>query len=183
MEILAPLGKGCYEALHFGPGKGRPGRIAMKYDGDRVVQLKLKTARDLQHHIKTHGLTRHVVYDSETDWWWFANDRNRLFEEVFNSGSRVVVTPRSDSLDSLEKNWEIRSDLVEQVRGFRLDTTFWTPNMTGEMLADLFWTNFINQIPERYAYWDRDNPENGFEEYLFYREMAETGAHLEKPAS
>jgi hypothetical protein len=151
----------------------------MSFDDNKIIQIKLKTARDLQHHIKTHGLTRHVLHDSETDWWWFANDRNRLFEEVFNSGSRVVVAPHRDTLNSLEKDWEIQSDLVEQVKGFSLNTTFLTPNMTGEMLADHFWTDFINQIPERFAYWDLGNPENGFEEYLFYREMAETGAHLE----
>lgn len=150
----------------------------MRNDDSRVTQFKLKTARDLRHHIKVHGLTHHIVHDCETDWWWFADDRNRLLEAVFNSGRQVVITPQDNPTDDTDYCWAIQSDLIDQVKDFCFSTTFLTPNMGEDMLTDLFWTAFTNQKPERFAYWDMDNPENGFEEYLFYREMRETGAHL-----
>lgn len=151
----------------------------MAIDPDKVTQLKLKTVRDLRHHVKTHGLTRHVVHDGETDWWWFAKNRNRLLEEVFNSGSRVVFAPKPVSTRNSDEIWDVQSDLIGHVKGFRLQTLFLTPSMTDNLLTDLFWTDFLNQERERFDYWDMDNPDNGFEEYLFYREMHETGAYLE----
>ena len=51
--------------------------------------------------------------------------------------------------------------------------------MSFEMLTDLFWTDFLNHERDRFAYWDMENPDNGFQEYLFYREMHETGAYQE----
>ena len=61
---------------------------------DKIIQLKIKTVRDLHYHLKHHGPARHMVHDGETDWWWFADNRNRLLEEVFNSGRRVTFTPQ-----------------------------------------------------------------------------------------
>lgn len=146
----------------------------------KVAQYKLKTVRDLRHHLKVHGLTRHLVHDSETDWWWFADNRNRLLEEVFNSGSRVVFALKRAATDGSDEIWDVQSDLIAHVKGFRLQTLFLTSKMTDDLLTNLFWTDFLNQDRERFAYWDMENPDNGFDEYLFYREMRETGAHLEK---
>ncbi len=51
--------------------------------------------------------------------------------------------------------------------------------MVDDALNELFWTEFLNQELGRFAYWDMENPDNGFKVYLFYREMHETGACLE----
>ncbi len=148
---------------------------------DKIIQLKLKTVRDLRHYLSTRELARHVVHDNDTDWWWFADNRNRLLEEVFNSGSRIVCHPRPSGINGKDEIWEITSDLIAAVRGFRLQTTYLTTSMTKDLLIDLFWTDFLNQERDRFEYWDMDNPDNGFEAYLFYREMDETGAYLESP--
>ena len=147
----------------------------------KIIQRKLKTIRDLKHYVKDNGLTRHVIHDSETDWWWFANSRKHLLEEVFNAGSPLVFAPPTDNNQSAEDALEIQSDINTHVKGLRLTTPFQNPKMTDHMLAELFWTDFLNQEQERFAYWDMGNPDNGFEAYLFYREMRETGAYLESP--
>ncbi len=141
----------------------------------RVRQIKLKTIQDLRHHLKIHGPAQHVVHDCETDWWWFADDRNRLLEEVFNSGSRVVFAPKAASAKPAEHLWEIQSDLAPHVKDFRLESPFLSAQMKTDALTDLFWTEFLSQEHERFAYWDLENPDNGFEAYLFYRELQETG--------
>ena len=145
----------------------------------KIIQLKIKTVRDLQYHLKHHGRARHMVHDGETDWWWFADDRNRLLEAVFNSGRRVTFTPSEGPDGGADKTWEVTCDLIPHFRGFRPQTLFLTPRMSIEILTDLFWTDFLNHERERFAYWDMENPDNGFEEYLFYREMHETGAYQE----
>ncbi len=150
---------------------------------NRVRQLKLETIQDLLHHLKIHGVARYMVHDGETDWWWFANDRNRLLEEVFNSGSRVVLARKPEASNGSGEKWEVKSDLIPQVKGFHLETRYLSPSMNTALLADLFWTEFLNQTHDRFAYWDLDNPDNGFDAYLFYREMHETKAYLEDPVT
>jgi hypothetical protein len=149
----------------------------------KVIQRKLKTIRDLKHHLKINGPARHVIHDSETDWWWFADNRNHLLEEIFNAGSPLVFAPKARSAKDGGETLEIQSDFNTQLNGFRLTSPFLSPKMTDGMLTELFWTDFLNQEQERFAYWDMGNPDNGFEAYLFYREMSETGAYLEAPIS
>ena len=145
----------------------------------KIIQLKIKTVRDLLYHLEHHGPARHMIHDGETDWWWFANDRNRLLEEVFNSGRCVTFTPAKDTAGVTDAIWEVSSDLIPHFKGFRPQTLFLSPSMSYEMLTDLFWTDFLNHERDRFDYWDMENPDNGFEEYLFYREMDETGAYQE----
>ena len=147
----------------------------------KVIQRKLKTIRDLKHYLKANGPAHHVIHDSETDWWWFADNRNHLLEEVFNAGCPLVFAPKSSSAKERGEPLEIKCDGDTQANGFRLTTPFLSRKMTDGMLAELFWTDFLNQEQERFAYWDMGNPDNGFEAYLFYREMHETGAYLEPP--
>ena len=157
-------------------------KLAINPYYSQVRQIKLKTIQDLQHHLKIHGPAQHVVHDCETDWWWFADDRNRLLEEVFNSGSRVVFAPKTDAARPSDDLWEVQSDLVPHVEDFRLESPFISAKMNTDTLTDLFWTEFLNQEHERFAYWDLENPDNGFEAYLFYRELMETGGAGEKSA-
>ncbi len=147
----------------------------------RVIQRKLKTIRDLKHYVNANGLARHVIHDSETDWWWFANSRKHLLEEVFNAGTPIVFAPKTDAAQGAADAREIQNDIDTHVKGLRLTSPYQSPRMTDGMLAELFWTDFLSQEQERFAYWDMGNPDNGFEAYLFYREMHETGAHLESP--
>ncbi len=148
----------------------------------QVQQMKLKTIKDLRHHLQIHGPAQHIVHDCETDWWWFANDRNRLLEEVFNSGSRIVFAPKPDAAMPSGDLWEVQSDLVPQAGHFRLASPFLRAQMNADVLTDLFWTEFLNQEHERFAYWDLENPDNGFEAYLFYRGLQENGGFFETPA-
>ena len=141
----------------------------------QVRQIKLKTIQDLRHHLKAHGPAQHIVHDCETDWWWFADERNRLLEEVFNSGSRIVFAPKPDASIPSGELWEVQSDLVSHVEDFRLESPFLSAQMNVDALTDLFWTEFLNQEHERFAYWDLENPDNGFEAYLFYRGLQENG--------
>ena len=147
----------------------------------KIIQRKLKTIRDLKHYLKTNGPAHHVIHDSETDWWWFADNRNHLLEEVFNAGSPLVFAPKTSCAGGTGKTRKLANVFIPQVNGFRLTTPFLNSKMTDGMLTELFWTNFLNQEQERFAYWDMGNPDNGFEAYLFYREMKETGAYLEAP--
>jgi hypothetical protein len=145
----------------------------------KVRQRKLKTIRDLKHYLKINGLARHVIHDGETDCWWFADNRNRLLEKIFNAGSPLVFAAQPRSAQKAEKYHATQKDLEKYIKGFRLKCPFLSPKMTNSMIAELFWTDFLSQEQERFAYWDMGNPDNGFEAYLFYREMQETGAYIE----
>ncbi len=148
----------------------------------RVRQVKLKTIQDLWHHLKMHGPARHVVHDCETDWWWFADDRNRLLEEVFNSGSQVMFALQKDETTPPGELWEVQSNLAPHANDFRLESPFISAQMKADALTDLFWTEFLSQEHERFAYWDLENPDNGFEAYLFYRELRESEGSYESCA-
>jgi hypothetical protein len=148
-----------------------------------VQQVMLKTPADLRHHLNAYGQARHIIHDSETGWWWFCNDRNRLLEFVFNSGRQVVLKAKPALEDDLETRWEAQCDLIAGMQDFKPCQTFLSTAMSPDILTDLFWTDFLSQDLGRYAYWDVDNPYGGLEEHIFYWEMFETGAHTEPPGS
>ena len=143
-----------------------------------VIQLKLKTPEDLRHHLRTNGMARHIIHDSESDWWWFCDHRNKLLEFVFNSGSPVTFR-QIKKKSTPENTWIPECNLIPNMKRFELRTTFIYATITEETLVDLFWTDFLSQDLGQYAYWDIDNSHNQLEEYVFYWEMRESGLHLE----
>ena len=147
-------------------------------DYNDVVQLKLKTPADLRHHLQINGPSRHTVYDSASDWWWFSDQRNKLLEFVFNSGSPVTFRKVEDPA-TRQVTWEPRCNLIPNMKCFELSTTFMHATITEETLVDLFWNDFLSQDLDRYAYWDADNPNSDLEEFIFYWEMDARGLHLE----
>lgn len=151
-------------------------------DYNDVVQLKLKTPEDLRHHLKTNGMARHIVYDSESDWWWFCDHRNKLLEFVFNSGSPVTFR-KVENEDSRETTWIPECNLIANMKCFELRPTFIYATITQETLVDLFWNDFLSQDLGQYAYWDSDNPHNRLDEFIFYWEMQASGKHLEPAPS
>lgn len=150
-------------------------------DYNSVQQVMLRTPADLRHHLAAHGQSRHIIHDSETGWWWFCDDRNRLLEFVFNSGSPVTLKSKRASGEDLADHWEAECNLVAGMQDFKPCQTFLSAAMSPETLTDLFWTDFLSQDLGRYAYWDMDNPYGGLEEHVFYWEMFETGAHTVPP--
>ena len=81
---------------------------------NKVVQRKLKTIRDLKHYLKINGSANHVIHDSETDWWWFADNRNQLLEEVFNAGSPLALAPKASSNGGASR--KIKSDFNTRIQ-------------------------------------------------------------------
>ena len=142
-----------------------------------VIQLKLKTPDDLRHHLRNHGPSRHIIHDSESDWWWFCDHRDRLLEHVFNF--RAPVTFQKVDCNAWETVWLPECRLVPDKRRFELRPTFINTAITEGILADLFWNEFLSQDLGQYAYWDMDNDHNVLEEYLFYWEMQASGLHME----
>jgi len=151
-------------------------------DYNEVVQLKLKTPQDLRHHLKTNGMARHIVYDSESDWWWFCDHRNKLLEFVFNSGSPVTFR-KVENENPRETTWIPECNLIANMKCFELRPTFIYATITQETLVDLFWNDFLSQDLGQYAYWDSDNPHNRLDEFIFYWEMQASGKHLEPAPS
>ena len=151
-------------------------------DYNDVIQLKLKTPSDLRHHIDNNGLALHIVHDSESDWWWFCNHRNKLLEFVFNSGSPVTFRKVEDDQRG-ETAWVPECNLINNMKYFELRPTFMHATMTEETLVDLFWNDFLSQDLGQYAYWDGDNPHNRLEEFIFYWEMQAGGLHMEPALS
>lgn len=147
-------------------------------DYNDVVQLKLKTPEDLRHHLQTNGPARHTIYDSASDWWWFCDHRNKLLEVVFNSGSPVTFQRVEDPV-TRQVTWEPQCNLIPNMKCFEVRTTFMYATITEETLVDLFWNDFLSQDLNQYAYWDRDNPTNNLEEFIFYWEMQARGLHME----
>ena len=151
-------------------------------DYNDVVQLKLKTPEDLRHHLQTNGPARHIVYDSASDWWWFCDQRNKLLEFVFNSGSPVTFRKVEDP-STRQVTWEPQCNLIPNMKCFELRTTFMYATITEETLVDLFWNDFLSQDLGQYAYWDADNPNSNLEEFIYYWEMEARRLHLETPPS
>jgi hypothetical protein len=154
----------------------------MIVDYDDVIQLKLKTPEDLRHHLRIHGQARHIVHDSDSDWWWFCDHRNKLLEYVFNSDSPVTFCKFPDETGR-ETVWEPECNLIPNMKFFELRPTFIYATITEEMLVDLFWNDFLSQDLGPYAYWDIDNPDNRLEEFIHYWEMEASGLHMESAAS
>jgi hypothetical protein len=148
-------------------------------DFNQVVQLQLKTPHDLRHLLEEHGQAHHVLHDTVSDWWWFCEDRNRLLEFVFNSGNPIRFKSRPAAAHPGEARWELEGDHNDPVRTYDVNQFFLSPAMPPDLLRDQFWNDFLSQDLGAYAYWDRDNPFNDLEEYLFYWEMAADGTHLE----
>jgi hypothetical protein len=147
-------------------------------DYNDVIQLKLKTPEDLRHHLKTNGMARHIVYDSESDWWWFCDHRNKLLEFVFNSG-RPVTFRKVENENTRETTWIPECSLIANMKCFDLRPTFIYATITEETLVDLFWNDFLSQDLGQYAYWDNDTPHNRIDEFIFYWEMQASGLHME----
>jgi len=143
-----------------------------------VIQLKLKTPEDLRHHLKVNGMARHIVHDSESDWWWFCDHRNKLLEFVFNSGSPVTFRKVEDER-TRQTTWIPECSLIANMKCFELRPTFIYATITEETLVDLFWNDFLSQDLGQYAYWDSDNPHNRLDEFIFYWEMQVGGLHME----
>ena len=147
-------------------------------DYNEVVQLKLKTPGDLRHHLKVNGMARHIVHDSASDWWWFCDDRDKLLEFVFNSGSPVTFR-RIEGETAREATWVPECNLIPNMKCFELRPTFIHATITEETLVDLFWNDFLSQDLGQYAYWDSDNPDNRLVDYIFYWEMQADGLHMD----
>ncbi len=148
-------------------------------DYAKVVQIQLKTPGDLKNHLETNGRSRYVIRDTATGWWWFCDHRNRLLEFVFNSGKPVafVRVPESDEVP--EGGWEATLESGHGSLNVELMCPFQNPAMHIDELNDTFWNDFVSQDLGTFAYWDIDNAENDLDEFIFYWEMEETGAHLE----
>jgi hypothetical protein len=152
-------------------------------DFSQVVQLQLKTPRDLRHLLEEHGQAHHTLHDTVSDWWWFGEDRNRLLEFVFNSGRPIRFKRRPAGQREGGASWELEGEHSDLIRAFQFNRTFLTPVMSPDLLRDQFWNDFLSQDLGTFAYWDRDNPFNDLEEFLFYWEMAAEGAHYEAAGS
>ena len=143
-----------------------------------VAQLKLKTPGDLRHHLRVHGPARHIIHDSESDWWWFCDHRNKLLEFVFNSGCPVSFR-KIENEATTDVTWVPECNLIPNMEPFELRPTFFYATITEEFLTDLFWNDFLSQDLGQYAYWDIDIPHTQLEEFVFYWEMQANGMHLE----
>jgi hypothetical protein len=150
-------------------------------DFSQVVQLQLKTPRDLRQLLEEHGQAHHILHDTVSDWWWFCEDRNRLLEFVFNSGNPIRFKNRP-AANPDDAPLELEGDHNEPVRTYVVNQSFLSPAMPPDLLRDQFWNDFLSQDLGPFAYWDRDNPFNDLEEYLFYWEMEADGSHLEPAA-
>jgi len=147
-----------------------------------VVQLKLETPEDLRHHLRVNGMARHIIHDSESDWWWFCDHRNKLLEFVFNSGSPVTFKKMASDEKVPGQTWEPECSLIPHMKRFELRPTFIYATITEETLVDLFWNDFLSQDLGPYAYWDIDNPDNRLDEFIYYWEMRASGKHMEPAA-
>jgi hypothetical protein len=147
-------------------------------DYNDVIQIKLETPEDLRHHLKTNGMARHIVHDSESNWWWFCDHRNKLLEFVFNSGKPVTFR-KVENENTRETTWIPECHLIADMKCFELRPTFIYATITEETLVDLFWNDFLSQDLGQYAYWDSDNPLNKLDEFIFYWEMQAGGLHME----
>jgi hypothetical protein len=151
-------------------------------DYNDVIQLKLKTPEDLRHHLRTNGLAQHIIHDSESDWWWFCDHRNKLLEFVFNSGSSLTFR-KIGNRKTKETCWVPECNLIPNMKNFELCPTFIYATITKETMVDLFWNDFLSQDLGPYAYWDMDNPDNRFEEFVYYWEMQAGNRHKESTSA
>lgn len=150
-------------------------------DYTEVVQCQLKTPGDLREHLERNGRARHMIHDIATDWWWFCDNRNRLLEYVFNSGKSVSFVRISESCEHPDGGWEAVLESGHSPVNVERISPYQCPSMTIDELNDLFWTDFLSQDIDSFAYWDIDNANNDLDEYIFYREILETGAHVDPP--
>ena len=151
-------------------------------DYNDVIQLKLKTPEDLRHHLKSNGVARHIIHDSDSDWWWFCDHRNKLLEFVFNSGCPITFRKTAEKTGA-EPTWVPECSLIPSMKYVELCPTFIYATITEESLVDFFWNDFLSQDLGPYAYWDIDNPDCRLEEFIYYWEMRESGLHMEPAVS
>ncbi|MGD9017067.1 MAG: hypothetical protein PVH30_06765 [Desulfobacterales bacterium] len=152
-------------------------------DYSEVVQFQLKTANDLRHCLQTHGRARHILHNTERDWWWFCDRRTPLLEFVFNSGTPVSFSRCTKAVGLCDWGWQAVLESDENRLDMDLSHINDPSDLSIDDLNDIFWSDFLDQDLGAYAYWDIDHLNNNIYEYIDYREMNEEAITDQDPSA